>query len=109
MGTSKVKTLAAPGVQNKTEATSGIDTSLNKLEAQLRLDLMSLELAKDLTVTDYFVGYVSKIKDKKNHMSEIAAKMSTDEVAELMNAYAQSVFGSTGAESPKTATAQESK
>ncbi len=94
-------------VAAKTEATIGGDISLIKLENQMRLDLISLELAKDLTVADYFVGYVSKIHDRKNSMNEIAGKMSTEEVAEMMNAYVQSIFGFADGESPKTATNQE--
>ena len=94
-------------VATKTEAVVGGDISLMKLENQMRLDLISLELAKDLTVADYFVGYVSKIQDRKNSMNEIAGKMSTEEVAEMMNAYVQSIFGSTDGESPKTASNQE--
>ncbi len=94
-------------IATKTEATVGGDISLMKLENQMRLDLISLELAKDLTVADYFVGYVSKIHDRKNSMNEIAGKMSTEEVAEMMNAYVQSIFGSANGETSKTATNQE--
>ncbi len=90
----------------KTEAIVSRDISLVKLENQLRLDLMSLEMAKDLTVTDYFVGYVNKIHGKKESINEIAGKMSTDEVAELMSAYAQSIFGASSTEIPKSATNQ---
>lgn len=93
----------------KTEATVSKDISLISLENQMRLDMMSLELAKDLTVTDYFVGYVNKMNGKKESMSEIASKMSTEEVAELMSAYAQSIFGATSTDIPKTATNQDSK
>ncbi len=94
------------GPSTKTEAVVSRDISLVKLENQLRLDLMSLEMAKDLTVTDYFVGYVNKIHGKKESINEIAGKMSTDEVAELMSAYAQSIFGASSTEIPKSATNQ---
>ena len=93
----------------KTEAVASRDIQLNQLENQMRLDLMAMDMAKDLTVTDYFVGYVNKIQEKKEFINEIAAKMSTEEVAELMTAYAQSIFGAQMAETPKCATNQDSK
>jgi len=91
-------------VKSQTEAIASADISLVQLEKQMGLDLMSLEMAKDLTVTDYFVGYVSRRTHKADSMKEIAGKMSKDEVAELMQAYAESIFGSVNAEIPTSAT-----
>jgi hypothetical protein len=50
-------------------------------------------MAKDLSVTDYFVGYLTKLQDKKAAFNEVAGKLTAEEVAELMAAYANSVFG----------------
>ena len=73
------------------EAISGVNTA--NLENQLQQDQSILEMAKDLSVTDYFVGYLTKIQDKKAAFNEVAGKLTSDEVAELMTAYANSVFG----------------
>lgn len=90
-------------IHSKTEAVATADMSTTQMENQLKADLTALEVAKDLTVTDYFVGYMSKIPDKVESIKEIAAKMKSDEVAELMLAYASSIFGSTATDIPKNA------
>ncbi|MGZ3742774.1 MAG: hypothetical protein ACXWRE_01680 [Pseudobdellovibrionaceae bacterium] len=74
------------------EATSGVNAET--LEAQLQEDQSSLEMAKDLSVTDYFAGYLTKLQDKKSAFNEVAGKLTPEEVAEFMAAYANSVFGS---------------
>lgn len=86
------------------EAGTGQDISIEKLERQLRMEQYDLELAKDLSVTDYFVGYLTKVQDKKSAFSEVAGKLSPEEVAELMTAYANSVFGAQAADLPVSAT-----
>lgn len=73
------------------EATPGVH--LEPLEDQLERDQATLEMAKDLSVTDYFVGYLTKLQDKKAAFNEVAGKLTAEEVAELMAAYANSVFG----------------
>jgi hypothetical protein len=78
--------------RTKTEARSGVD--LEKLESQLQEDQSDLDMAKDLSVTDYFVGYLTKVQNKKAAFTEVAGKLTAEEVAELMSAYANSVFGS---------------
>lgn len=88
-----------------TEASSGPDAQVEKLEKQLQQEAYSLDMAKDLTVSDYFAGYLTKMQDKKSAFNEVAGKLSPQEVAELMNAYANSVFGSHAGDLPNTATA----
>jgi hypothetical protein len=73
------------------EAASGVNSE--NLEEQLEQDQATLEMAKDLSVTDYFVGYLTKLQDKKAAFNEVAGKLTAEEVAELMAAYANSVFG----------------
>lgn len=73
------------------EAISGANSE--NLETQLQQDQSTLEMAKDLSVTDYFAGYLTKLQDKKAAFSEVAGKLTAEEVAELMAAYANSVFG----------------
>ncbi|WP_413289582.1 hypothetical protein [Bdellovibrio sp. HCB337] len=83
------------------EASSG--TNSESLETQLQQDQSILEMAKDLSVTDYFVGYLTKVQDKKAAFNEVAGKLTAEEVAELMAAYANSVFGSHTSEMPPSA------
>lgn len=86
------------------EAVSSRDMSIEKLERQLREMQYGLEVATDLSVTDYFVGYLTKVQDKKAAFNEVAGKLSPEEVAELMTAYANSVFGAQSADLPSSAT-----
>ncbi|MGE5085016.1 MAG: hypothetical protein ACM3MG_01850 [Bacillota bacterium] len=85
------------------EAVPTRDISVEKIERQLREEQYDLEVAKDLSVTDYFVGYLTKIQDKKSAFKEVAGKLSPEEVAELMTAYANSVFGAHSSDLPASA------
>ncbi|GEM_PF-1491422 len=85
------------------EAVPAHDISIEKLERQLREEKYSLEVAKELSVTDYFVGYLTKVQNKKSAFQEVAGKLSAEEVAELMNAYANSVFGAHASDLPPSA------
>lgn len=86
------------------EAGTSSDISVEKLERQLRMEQYDLEVAKDLSVTDYFVGYLTKVQDKKSAFNEVAGKLTPEEVAELMTAYANSVFGAQASDLPTSAT-----
>ncbi|HEY8271188.1 MAG TPA: hypothetical protein VIG33_09900 [Pseudobdellovibrionaceae bacterium] len=83
------------------EANSGANTET--LETQLQQDQSTLEMAKDLSVTDYFAGYLTKLQDKKSAFNEVAGKLTAEEVAELMAAYANSVFGTHSPDLPPSA------
>lgn len=60
---------------------------LNKQIEQIK---WNIEAAKDLSVTDYFVIYLSQQKHP-DRFQQAAAKMSTKEVAQLMEAYANTL------------------
>lgn len=90
--------------KNTLEAVASQDISVDKMEKQLREEQYDLEVAKDLSVTDYFAGYLTKVPDKKAAFKEVAGKLSPEEVAELMNAYANSVFGAAASDLPASAT-----
>lgn len=95
----KIQTVKSQIEQRKKELVSKkvdlqTDLTLANLEQKLQLDQFSFDLANDLSVTDYFVGYLNKVENKQSAFKELAAKMSPDEVAEIMTAYANSVFGS---------------
>lgn len=80
-------------MRNTVEAVSTHNMSVERMERQLREEVYALEIAKDLSVTDYFVGYLTKVQDQQAAFSEVAGKLSSEEIAELMMAYANSVFG----------------
>lgn len=64
-----------------------------RLEIQVRNEQNALETARELTVSDYFAGYLIGLRDKNTAFKEVAGRLSPEEVAELMAAYANSVFG----------------
>ncbi len=57
-------------------------------------------MAKDLTVADYFAGYLTKQKNQAQAIKEVSGRLSADEVAELMTIYANSVFGTHAPSTP---------
>lgn len=87
----------------KTEAGLGKDIDIEKLESQLKSDLFALDAAQQLGVQDYFAIYLTKLENKNEAFKEAAQKMNSDEVAELINAFADSMVGSQG--TPVTAPA----
>lgn len=80
----------------KTEAGLSKDIDMEKLETQLKSDLFSLDAAQMLSVQDYFAIYLTKLDNKNEAFKEAAQKMNSDEVAELINAFAESMVGSQG-------------
>jgi hypothetical protein len=73
---------------------SGIsEAGLNQeLHAQLEREILNLSLTHDLTMTDYFVGYLTKQNSIDVAIRDISGRLSAEEVAELMSAYAQNFF-----------------
>ncbi len=65
-----------------------------RLERQMISEQNKLETARELTVSDYFAGYLAKLADRPSAFKDVAGRLSAEEVAELMSAYANSVFGS---------------
>ena len=80
-----------PNVRKKA-GFEGRDPESARLLSQIHNDEMELEMALELTVSDYFAGYLTKLSNK-NVYKDVAGRLSADEVAELMAAYADSVFG----------------
>jgi predicted Zn-dependent peptidase len=82
------------------EPVAAKDVELDKLEASLKNDLYSLEVARELSVTDYFAIYLTKQDNKTEAYKEAADKMTPDEVNQLIRAYADSMFSTNGHGSP---------
>lgn len=68
----------------------GTTKNTSALEKQLSQLNWNLEVAQDLSVTDYFVLYLS-LQPQKDRFKMAASKLTTLEVADLMQAYAQSL------------------
>lgn len=62
------------------------------VQTQLQNGLLTLEAAQDLTVTDYFAGYLMKKKDRQKAIQTVAAQLSKSEIEEVMKAYVNAVF-----------------
>lgn len=84
----------------KDEPANAKDPESDRLEAQLKNDLYSLEVAQELSVTDYFAIYLTKQDNKTDAYKEAAEKMTPDEVGQLIKAYADSMFSANGSGAP---------
>jgi hypothetical protein len=63
------------------------DPNLNNL---LSKEQLQATLASELTINDYFVGYLNKQTNLQQAIKGLAGKLNDEEVAELMSAYAYS-------------------
>ena len=86
----------------KSEPVAVKDPEADRLEGLLKNDMYSLEVAQELSVTDYFAIYLTKQENKPDAYKEAAAKMTPDEVSQLIKAYADSMF-STNSPTPPAA------
>lgn len=84
----------------KDEPVNVKDPETDRLEVQLKNDLYSLEVAQELSVTDYFAIYLTKQDNKPDAYKEAAEKMTPDEVGQLIKAYADSMFSANGNATP---------
>lgn len=58
------------------------------LQAELEAEQQALVLTRELTISDYFVGYLTKQSSVDGAIKQVAGRLTPDEVAELMSAYA---------------------
>lgn len=72
------------------------DRSLKALYSDLKSTKSHIDEIGELTVSDYFVGYLSRFKDQKKAFNAAAGKLDSSEVSELMTAYADSLLKTTG-------------
>ena len=83
-----------PNLSRKNEVNSGLN---RKLQDLLEKEQLQLSLAQDLTISDYFIGYLAKQKEPEAVIKEVSTKLTADEVAELMMAYANHFFATSKA------------
>ena len=72
------------------------DSVLKSLYNDLKDTKSHVDEIGELTVSDYFVGYLSRIKDQKKAFQLAAEKLDSAEIAELMTAYADSLLKTSG-------------
>lgn len=65
-------------------------SALENLEQQLSQEEWNLEIAQDLTVTDYLVLYLSG-QNISGKFNEAAAKLTSDETAQVLEAYVRNM------------------
>ena len=87
---SRLKDLKArtkdPNLAQKMGAEAGLT---EELQSEIELESTNLSLSKDLTISDYFVGYLTKQGSLNTAVKNVAGRLSPPEVAELMLAYAE--------------------
>lgn len=66
-------------------AGSNLDPNLKN---QLSKEQLQITIAGELTISDYFAGYLNKQNNLQMAINSVAGKLSSEEVAELMSAYA---------------------
>lgn len=74
------------------EQQAGLSTEIKNLNLQAEKESFQLGMSHDLTISDYFVGYLTKQSDVKLAIQEISGKMTSAEISELMQAYANNFF-----------------
>lgn len=72
--------------QQKTRTTAqGADPNLSHKIAKEQLQV---SIANELTISDYFVGYINKQSNLSEVIKNVSGRLSAEEVAELMSAFA---------------------
>jgi hypothetical protein len=69
------------------------DSLMSEIEAQSHTQQLkwNLEIAQDLSITDYTILYLSQTKKPKSAFKQVAEKLSSTDVADLLEAYSKAV------------------
>lgn len=62
------------------------------LSRELEREILNLSFTQDLTISDYFVGYLTRQASLDAAIKDISLRLTSEEVAELMSAYAENFF-----------------
>lgn len=88
--------LKVKSIKDKIEVDPNLPRKNGGSEAGLNQDLergiLNLSLTQDLTISDYFVGYLTKQSSMDRSIKDVSRRLTAEEVAEMMSAYAQQVF-----------------
>lgn len=99
--TSEINSLKA---QMTSAQMMGHKAQVENLQKELSQQQWNLDVAKELSVTDYFVIYLSQVPET-DRFKQAAAKMSLNEIEEMMKAYSEAV----GAQTPPDPVSQSNK
>lgn len=83
-----------PNARQNSNLQAGLSPQLSALQNQLEKEELQVSMASELTISDYFVGYITQQKNVPDTIKDVAGKLSPEEVAELMAAYADRFFKS---------------
>jgi hypothetical protein len=83
------------------------DPKLKALYSELKHSKESLSEVGDLSVTDYFIAYLSQFKTNRAIFQSALAKLAPDDISELMTAYANSLLKTSGEGIPAAAENQK--
>jgi uncharacterized protein YbcC (UPF0753/DUF2309 family) len=78
-----------PNLLNKLKTEAGLRTDL---QDQLDQELLNLSISQDLSISDYFVGYLTKQPSLDSAIKDVSGRLTAEEVAELMEAFAHYFF-----------------
>ena len=81
--TIKEKIIVDPNMPIKT---LGTEAGLSK---ELEREILNLSVTQDLTISDYFVGYLTRQSSLETAIKDVSPRLTPDEVAELMSAFAE--------------------
>ena len=94
----RVKSLKESLWKSRTSASSateaGLGTHIQSIQNMIEKEELQYSLSQDLTISDYFVGYLTKQKALNLAIKEVSGRLTAEEVAELMTAYADNFFSS---------------
>ncbi len=65
---------------------SGTEAGLSK---ELEREILNLSVTQDLTISDYFVGYLTRQSSLETAIKDVSPRLTAEEVAELMSAFAE--------------------
>lgn len=80
-----------PNLANKSKTEAGLRADL---QDQLDQELLNLSISRDLSISDYFVGYLTKQPSLDSAIKDVSGRLTAEEVAELMEAFAHYFFQS---------------
>lgn len=88
----KEKIETDPNLKYKSMSTeAGLVADLNR---DLEQEILNLSLTQDLSISDYFVGYLTKQSSLESAIKDVSVRLNPEEVAELMLAYAENFLQS---------------
>ncbi|MFN8845857.1 MAG: hypothetical protein ACK5V3_14015 [Bdellovibrionales bacterium] len=93
----------------KKKKDSPLDPKLKALYIDLKHSKESISELGDLSVTDYFIAYLSQFKTNRDTFQAALAKLAPDDISELMTAYANSLLKTSGEGIPAAAENQKNE